>query len=105
MSIFKRPELEKDNPMAPQIYVGPRRKRALARITASLPGHTATGMEEALQTLIEAAEAFAYSLPPTQESDRERHALMEAISQAQAFLPIENTPPISAGPASRSDRS
>ncbi len=105
MSIFKRPELEKDNPVAPQIYVGPRRKRALARMSASMPGHTSTGMEEALQTLVEAAEAFAYSLPPTQDSDRERHALMEAISQAQAFLPIEISPPTSAGPASHSDRS
>ena len=104
MSIFKRPELEKDNPVAPQIYVGPRRKRALARMARSMPGHT-SAMETALQTLVEAAEAFASSLPPTQESDRERHALLEAISQAQAFLPIEITPPVSASPASRSDRS
>jgi hypothetical protein len=69
-----------------------------------MPGHT-SAMETALQTLVEAAEAFASSLPPTQESDRERHALLEAISQAQAFLPIDITPPLSASPASSSDRS
>ncbi len=93
MSISKRPELEKDNPVAPQIYVGPRRKRALARITASMPAQTPTGIETALQALVDAAEAFAHSLPPTQETDRERHALMEAISRAQTFLPIEISPP------------
>ena len=34
MGVFRRPELEKDNPVAPQMYVGPRRRLALAR-TAS----------------------------------------------------------------------
>lgn len=92
MSISRRPELEKDNPVAPQIYVGPRRKRALARITASMPAQPPTGIDTALQTLVDAAEAFAHSLPPTQETDRERNALMEAISRAQTFLPIEVRP-------------
>jgi len=46
-------------------------------------------VEAALQALVDAAEAFAHSLPPSQETDRERVALMEAISQAQTFLPIE----------------
>lgn len=31
MGAFYRPELEKDNPIAPQAYVGPRRRLALAR--------------------------------------------------------------------------
>ena len=31
MAVFRRPELEKDNPIAPQMYVGPRRRRALLR--------------------------------------------------------------------------
>lgn len=92
MSISRRPELEKDNPVAPQIYVGPRRKRALARKAASMPAQATTELEAALETLVQAAEQFADSLPPTQETDRERCALLEAISQAQAFLPIETSP-------------
>jgi hypothetical protein len=35
MAAFRRPELEKDNPIAPQMYVGPRRRRVLARAAAS----------------------------------------------------------------------
>ncbi len=31
MGAFRRPELEKDNPTAPQAYIGPRRRLALAR--------------------------------------------------------------------------
>lgn len=31
MGVFYRPELEKDNPAAPEAYVGPRRRIALAR--------------------------------------------------------------------------
>ena len=33
--IFRRPELEKDNPIAPEPYVGPRRRLAMARASAS----------------------------------------------------------------------
>ena len=35
MGILYRPELEKDNPAAPQPYVGPRRRIALARAASS----------------------------------------------------------------------
>jgi len=100
MSTLRRPELEKDNPVAPQIYVGPRRKRALARMTAAMPTQASPGIEAALQNLVNAAEAFAHSLPPTQETDRERQAVMEAISQAQTFLPIELSPPTPDRPTS-----
>ena len=37
MAVFRRPELEKDNPIAPQMYVGPRRRRALLRETSLSP--------------------------------------------------------------------
>ena len=89
MSISRRPELEKDNPVAPQIYVGPRRRRALASWPQACPHRASMEVEAALQALVDAAEAFAHSLPPSQETDRERVALMEAISRAQTFLPIE----------------
>ncbi len=35
MGVFYRPELEKDNPLAPQPYVGPRRRIALARAASN----------------------------------------------------------------------
>ena len=36
MGVFYRPELEKDNPAAPEAYVGPRRRIALARAASKL---------------------------------------------------------------------
>ena len=92
MSISRRPELEKDNPVAPQIYVGPRRKRALARKASSEPMAAPDGITTRLQRLVQAAEQFVHSMPPVQETDKERHALLEAISHAQGFLSIEDIP-------------
>lgn len=92
MSISRRPELEKDNPVAPQIYVGPRRKRAMARMASSTPTVAADDIATALQGLVDAAEQFVHSMPPLQETDRERTALLEAISQAQGCLSIEDGP-------------
>ncbi|ODT45064.1 MAG: hypothetical protein ABS70_04045 [Nitrospira sp. SCN 59-13] len=92
MSTLRRPELEKDNPVAPQIYVGPRRKRALARKASAELMAPSDGMAVQLQRLVQAAEQFVHSMPPLEETDRERHALLEAISQAQGYLSIEDTP-------------
>ncbi|MBA5862760.1 MAG: hypothetical protein GDA65_08640 [Nitrospira sp. CR1.1] len=90
MSMLKRPELEKDNPVAPQIYVGPRRKRAMARAASFEPRGEQDGITARLQRLVEAAEQFVHSMPPVQETDRERTALLEAISHAQGCLSIED---------------
>lgn len=92
MSTLRRPELEKDNPVAPQIYVGPRRKRALARQASLEPATETEGIAARLQRLVQAAEQFVHSMPPVQETDRERHALLEAISHAQGCLSIEDSP-------------
>lgn len=93
-----RPELEKDNPMAPQIYVGPRRRRAMARKASSGPMAAADGIATRLQRLVDAAEQFVHSMPPVQETNKERTALLEAISHAQGCLSIED------GPAARPRR-
>lgn len=93
-----RPELEKDNPMAPQIYVGPRRRRAMARKASSEPMAAADGIATRLQRLVDAAEQFVHSMPPVQETNKERTALLEAISHAQGCLSIED------GPAARPRR-
>ncbi|MEQ1793748.1 MAG: hypothetical protein ABL970_06100 [Nitrospira sp.] len=89
---FRRPELEKDNPIAPQMYIGPRRKLAQLRHASSsrtpVPGTT----QEALQTLIEAAERVANILPQSKKTDTARHALLDAIAQAQRLLAAKNAP-------------
>jgi hypothetical protein len=90
MSMLRRPELEKDNPVAPQIYVGPRRKRAMARKASSEPT-APDGITTRLQRLVDAAEQFVNSMPPVQETDNERTALLEAISHAQGCLSIEDS--------------
>ena len=62
MAVFRRPELEKDNPIAPQMYVGPRRRRALLR-EASLSSASRQGdMAETLLALTAAAERFLRSV-------------------------------------------
>lgn len=86
MGVFRRPELEKDNPVAPQMYVGPRRRRALAR-AASKPQAPAPGdLTEMLQNLTAAAARFVAGVRPTQKLDEERTELLEAIAQAQRLL-------------------
>lgn len=90
MARSRRPELEKDNPTAPQLYVGPRRRRALSRATT--PSHPAAQDEIAatLQALMAAAEEFLNGVPYVQELDKERNALLEAIAQAQTLLSPEH---------------
>ncbi|MCS6286857.1 MAG: hypothetical protein RL768_2757 [Nitrospirota bacterium] len=86
MGVFRRPELEKDNPVAPQMYVGPRRRRALAR-AARKPQAPAPGdLTEMLQNLTAAAARFVAGVRPTQKLDEERTELLEAIAQAQRLL-------------------
>ena len=90
MARSRRPELEKDNPTAPQLYVGPRRRRALSRATT--PSHPAAQDEiaAAMHTLMSAAEEFVNGVPYVQELDKERNALLEAIAQAQTLLSAEH---------------
>jgi hypothetical protein len=86
MAVFRRPELEKDNPIAPQMYVGPRRRRALA--TAALAPYITLqeSAADVIQRLTEAAERFLASVPPGRQSTQERKALLKAITLAQKSL-------------------
>jgi HsdM N-terminal domain len=86
MAVFRRPELEKDNPVAPQMYVGPRRRRALLREASLSPVSKQGAMAEALQALTEAAERFVGNVPPSKKLQEERGALLEAIIQARQLL-------------------
>ena len=85
MAVFRRPELEKDNPIAPQMYVGPRRRRALLREASLSPASRQGDMAETLQILTAAAERFVASVPPSKDLQEERSALLEAIVQARQF--------------------
>jgi hypothetical protein len=89
MAVFRRPELEKDNPIAPQMYMGPRRRRALTKAVLSSSAFAPESMAEALQTLIAAAERFVASVPPAKKSTQERKALLKAITLAQKSLANE----------------
>ncbi|MCE3223845.1 MAG: uncharacterized protein K0S58_2025 [Nitrospira sp.] len=63
MARSRRPELEKDNPLAPQPYVGPRRRQARARQSNSTRRVSQSEMGKTLQTLMEAAERFVNGAP------------------------------------------
>ena len=91
MARSRRPELEKDNPTAPQLYIGPRRRSALSRRAAASQTSTPNGMAAAMHTLISAAEEFVNGVPYVQELDKERNALLDAITQAQSLLSAEHT--------------
>jgi hypothetical protein len=84
--IFRRPELEKDNPIAPEPYVGPRRRLAMARAAASGKFIETGDVRETLQTLMEAASRVVNSRSPTRKPDTRLNALRDAIAQAERVL-------------------
>lgn len=87
--IFRRPELEKDNPIAPQPYIGPRRRLAMARAATSAELSDAGDMKETLQTLTKAASRFVNSLPKARKADTGLKVLRDAIAQAERVLAAE----------------
>jgi hypothetical protein len=89
MGVFRRPELEKDNPVAPQMYVGPRRKLALARAASQSRGSAQGDMAEMLRKLTAAAEQFVATVPASKKRNKERTALLTAITHAQRYLSDE----------------
>jgi hypothetical protein len=84
--IFRRPELEKDNPVAPQPYIGPRRRLAMARAAASGKTTEVEDVRDTLKTLVEAATYFVRSRPKAKKTDEELGMLQKAIAQAQRAL-------------------
>ncbi len=88
----RRPELEKDNPMAPQLYVGPRRRRTLSRAASASHAPVQDGMAAALHSLMEAAEQFVNSVPSVPKLGKKRNALLKAITEAQQHLSGEHLP-------------
>jgi len=87
--IFRRPELEKDNPIAPQPYVGPRRRLALARAAASKECTKENDLKKALQTLTLAASRYVDGLPKTRNTENSLKVLRDAIARAEGVLSSE----------------
>ncbi len=83
---FRRPELEKDNPMAPQPYVGPRRQKAKACEGSAVDFTEADRIMERLRALTEAASHFVNGLPKTRRQDKSLNVLRDAIAQAEQLL-------------------
>lgn len=90
MARSRRPELEKDNPIAPQPRVGKRKRLALSGKAASMRAEARSEMEKTLLTLMEAAERFVNGAPRSTKLEAERNALLDAITQAQWLLSVEH---------------
>ena len=87
--IFRRPELEKDNPIAPQPYMGPRRRLALTRAAASREFTEESDVRKTLQALTIAASRHVDSLPKTRTTEKSLKILRNAIAQAVRVLAAE----------------
>lgn len=88
--IFRRPELEKDNPIAPQPYVGPRRRLALARAAASRAVTEENDLKKTLQNLTLAASRYVDCVPKTRKTGKSLKVLRDAIAQAERVLAAED---------------
>lgn len=93
--IFRRPELEKDNPIAPEPYVGPRRRLAMARAAALENSTEAGNLKETLRTLVIAAARFLREQPKVRKPGRSLTALRDAIKKANQVLAAEKRSRIS----------
>jgi len=91
MARSSRPELEKDNPMAPQMYVRHASRQARTRGTIPSRSSGQADLSETLLKLTEAAEAFVNGMPRWKRMDAEREALLDAITHAQLILSREHS--------------
>ncbi|MBH0208871.1 MAG: hypothetical protein A4C66_04665 [Nitrospira sp. HN-bin3] len=87
--IFRRPELEKDNPIAPEPYIGPRRRLAMARAVAAGKSPAPGDVVETLQVLTEAAARVVKRLANRRKTDRDLETLREAVAQAERILSVQ----------------
>lgn len=84
--IFRRPELEKDNPIAPQPYVGPRRRLVLTRTTASREFKKENDLKKTLRDLTLAASRYVDRVPKTRKTEKNLKVLLDAIARAERVL-------------------
>lgn len=86
--VGRRPELEKDNPIASQPYVGPRRRRAQAKAVSVEKSAEIGDIREVLQALTETASRVVKGLPKTKTTAKSLLALRDAIAQAERVLSV-----------------
>ena len=86
--VFRRPELEKDNPIAPQPYVGPRRRLALARAAASKERTEENDLKKTLRVLTLAASRYVENSPTTRKTEKSLKILRDAIARAKRVLAV-----------------
>jgi hypothetical protein len=86
--VFRRPELEKDNPPAIQPYVGPRRRRAGAHVPPAEESAQMSEMKGALHALTKAASRMVKGMPKAKGTARDLSTLRNAISQAERVLSV-----------------
>lgn len=87
--VFRRPELEKDNPIASQPYVGPRRRRAQARAVPVEESVAVGEMKVVFQVLTDTASRFVRRLPKARIAAKDLAMLRDAIAQAERVLSAE----------------
>lgn len=92
MGIFRRPELEKDNPVAPEPYIGPRRRLAMARAAAAERSIGGGDAKETLRALAKAAVRFLKELPKNRKPGKNLVALQDAIAKADQVLAAKTGP-------------
>src|SRR5262245_50078809 len=85
MARSRRPELEKDNPVAPEAYVSRRRRPE---------GRSDKGADvfKALKKLIDAAEQFVNRVPQVKRNAVAHQTLLDAITHAQLVLSVRHVP-------------
>ena len=88
MARSRRPELDKDNPVAPQPRMGRGGRRARPRQTSPTRAPQ-NEIGHLLQTLMEAAERFVNVAPKSKKLEAERNSLLDAITQTQWLLSVE----------------
>jgi hypothetical protein len=84
--------LEKDNPPAPQMYVGPRKRRVPQRVASGSRASDADELSQAFQTLLEASEQFVNHTPRLKKTEAKRQALLDAITLAELTLSVYHPP-------------
>ncbi|MBS0151947.1 MAG: hypothetical protein JSR31_13490 [Nitrospira sp.] len=84
--MFRRPELEKDNPIAPEPYVGPRRRLAMARAVAAGKSVEPRDVMETLHVLTEAAARVVKRFSNQRKPDGDLEKLRDAVAQAERTL-------------------
>lgn len=89
--IFRRPELEKENPIAPQPYIGPRRRLALARSLASRECTEEHDLKKTLQDLTLAASRYVDSVQRKKKTEKNLKMLRDAITQAERVLFVKGS--------------